>query len=366
MASMTFSNPGVGKLFQGLGDVLAGPDPNTLIQADMNRVRRDGMLVDNSLTAAKLGVIQRQERAMTDLAAVLGDPTLTQTPEGRANLMSILSQTDGGLQYGPGFATGAASFTDPNFVESDSDFSRILAGTGVQGWTQTPEGQNRDLANKLAITNLDNQNDMAMALAGVGSGGSKTPLDVGPTDVTNLMGQLEDAIYAQFPGAEIDPQTLQAMVARAGQVYQTTRNASTAVRQAIVEAQLANEGKSDGFLFGWGANPGTVRVGDSSALGDVLAGPVAAPNMTPDPAQPIVPGPSVPGPTQAAQTTPAAPAAPADTARAAVPGPAVHQNADGSTFIVHQGRPVTIVDGYQVRAPNGQVLVWRDGQWNPA
>lgn len=100
---------------------------------------------------------------------------------------------------------------------------------------------------------------------------------------------------------------------------------------------------------------------DTTGLGDVLSGPVTPPNMTPDPAQPIVPGPSA----SAGAEIGAAFAPPAETT-GAVQGPSVHQNADGSTFIVHRGRPVTIVDGYPIRAPNGQILVWRDGQWNPA
>ncbi len=235
MASMTIQNPGIGKLFQGLTGALTGVDPNTLIQADMAKNRNAGQLIENDFNTAKLGAFNSQQAALADLAVKLGDPTMVSTPEGRASLMSVLSQVPDGLQHGPGFATGAASFTNPNFVEGDADFSRILSGTGVQGWGATPEGQNRDLANNLDVANINAASDLAVANvrgSTPGGGGSRTPLAVTPAVAEKLKMMMVEALTSQFGHEEtgrLDPAFAGDLNNHASQIFQQTRNAPGAL-----------------------------------------------------------------------------------------------------------------------------------------
>lgn len=360
MASMTFSNPGIGKLFQGLAGALTGVDPSTLIQADMMKNRNAGQLIENNINTAKLGALNRQEAAMADLAVKLGDPSLTATPEGRASLMSVLSQVPDGLQHGPGFATGAASFTDPNFVQSDADFSRILSGTGVQGWAQTPEGQSRDLANNIDVANINAASDLAVANAkGAGGAGGK-PLTVTPAVAGKLEAMLVDALTAKYgadPTNRMDPGFQQDLNNYTAQIFQQNRNAPLAIQQAMTDANL----KVDDPWGFWNekvvGDPLTlaVRAADTTGLGDVPAGPVAAPSTVPG-AVPAAPGTS--------PFTPAAPAAiPPGTV---VPGPRTQWNSDGTaSYLLPDGTPQVLVDGEtKLQSPStGTTIIWRGGKW---
>lgn len=376
MASMTFSNPGVGNLFSGLAGVLGGPDPQKLMQADYLRTQRDNVMSDTAINAQKLATAQREEAAMRSLADVLGNPALAQTPEGRADLMSVLSQVPGGLKDGPGFAMGASSFTDPNFMPEDSDFSRALVGTGVQtDWGNTPTGYQQGLDNAVTLQTMKNEGDLAVAgVKGTGVKGATPPL-VNPKMAEDFAAMMAAALTSKFGQASVEPSLSDQLTSRATQLFQTTRNAPLAVQQAMEEAGLSVSGANDG-IFGTGffASPGevtgnpieqAVQSGDTTGLGDALSTAPAAPpvSTTPEPLPQVAPDPAAtPAASPAASPGVAAPAgAPAE-------GPPVHTQADGTAFIVGPNNtPIPLVDGVtKFRGANsGVVIIWKDGRWQP-
>jgi hypothetical protein len=327
-------------------------DPNTLIQADMAKNRNAGQLIENDFNTAKLGAFNRQEAALLEFATLLGNPDLAKTDEGRASMASVAALIPGGIKDGPAALTGFSSFTNPNFVEGDADFSRILSGTGVQGWTATPEGQNRDLANNLDVANINAASDLAVAnVRGStpgGGGGSRTPLTVSPAVAAKLSEMLTAALTSQFgdPSKAMDPVFRQDLDNYAAQIFQQNRNAPLAVQQAMQDANLRVDDP-----WGWWnekvvGDPLSlaVRAADTTGLGDVMTGPVVAPSTVPG-AVPAAPG-----------TSPGAPTV----------GPNVHTNADGSTFYVAKdGSPQVLVEGYGLQNPAdpSQRIIWRGGQW---
>lgn len=354
MASMTIQNPGLGELFSGLAGLMAGPSPEALINADLRRVQRDDTLALTDLRRQELATKQRGEQALRDAAVMLGDPSLATTPEGRAKLISVLSQTPEGMKLGPGFATGAASFVDPNFVESDADYSRVLAGTGVQpNWSQTPTGYAQGLQNNIDQQGLINQGNLAkealsIKLGGGGGTGSRTPLDLGPNDAQGLAELLSGMLASQYGDATVDPEAMRQLQTDAASLYQQTRNAQVAADRAMELADLAVTGQSGGF-FGIGANPGTVTAG-APGLGDVLAPPAPAP-LAP-PATMSTPGPSLPAPG-------GDPAASQSGAAAGMSVPTTHYDQDGTPFMTVAGQRKNLSPGAIARnKATGQVMVW--------
>lgn len=373
MASMTFSNAGIGNLFSGLAGALAGPSPTALIEADYRRTQRDNLASDTAINQQSLETMRRQEAAMSELATVLGDPTLATTPQGRADLMSVLSQVPDGLKLGPGFATGAASFTDPNFVQSDNDFSRILAGTGVQpDWSRTPTGYQQGLDNLIQQNTADNATVLAAAGIKAAPGAPKpgSLATVSPAVAIKFDEMTAAAIDAKFPGTAVDPATMQLVSQRATQIYQSTKNAPLAIEQAMSEAGLFADGQRDpgwgSALFPWDwafEDKGTVTAAKTS-LGDVLA-PAA-----PAPAAPTAPTAPLPTPAPVGTGVPgAAPAAaPTAPAPAASPGmgPAVQANPDGTEFMLDPGgKPVRVVEGTEIVNSRGERMVRRGNTWQP-
>lgn len=385
MASMTISNPGVGRLFDSIGSILAGPNPQALMQADYLKTQRDNVMSDTAINTQKLATLKREEGAMSSLATLLGDPTLASTPEGRASLMSILSQVPDGLKSGPGFATGAASFVDPNFVQSEGDFSRILAGTGVQpDWGKTPTGYAAGLDNNLDVQTLRNAGDLAVAGVKANTpGAGLKPLTISPAMSQKFADMMTETLTGRYGAGGVgamDPQFMDDLTARAAEIFQTNRNADAAIRQAMDEAKLRVEDQNGWWPGGEAVvgDPIQLALGatDTSGLGDVLAPPVAAPNTAPPQAAPVAPPPTpdVPGAGLSAPMLPpqqAAPAAAPAPQRDAAPQegatPSLHTNADGTVFYVGPGgQPITVTEGHKVRdRRTGQILEWRGGKWVP-
>jgi len=406
VANMTIQNPGLGKLFSGLASALGGGDAESLIRADLAKTQRDNVLSDTAINQSKLATLQRQETAMKSLADILGDPTLATTAEGRASLMSVLSQVPDGLQYGPGFALGSSTFTNPQ-VFNDADLSKAALGTGVvSDYANTPTGLAQTLAGDMEKAALQEQGDTyrkILEIANPGSGSGRVPPTVEFDDVEAFSGAIDEALANQFGGTAVDPQLRDALIAHAVQLFQQSRNAPMAVQQALADFEMAQttEGASNagvpfqqagavlGPLLGAPASAiggmmnspgqttvtGAMRPGaNTSVLPQVVIPPdVAAATNTPvlpqmmQPAAPAAP---------AAPAPPAPVAAPAQAAPAAVPGaippeqlPAglrnVTQAPDGSfVWTAPNGQQMVLEEGQTFVSPTtGQRIMWQGGQW---
>jgi len=180
----------------------------------------------------------------------------------RADLMSAIAGAPGGFQHGPGFATGSSTFINPNFV-NESDFSRVLLGTGVVGaHSGTPAGHRAALdaqaaqaAAKLEADNAHNASSLANALTRTQmeqdgamartiyqgqnpNASNRAPLDVSPQDANGLMKRTAEVLLSMYPDAEPDPEVLSTIMPRVSQLYQVSRNAEMAIQQALAEIPL--------------------------------------------------------------------------------------------------------------------------------
>jgi hypothetical protein len=156
----TIRDPGMARGFSILSDILS-PDPQRLIQADLAARQRDKLMVDTDLQRTALDRARAEAKAQADLTALLaGNPDLAD-PANRARLMSILSGVDNGLQYGPKFATGAATYINPNAFGNPNDLSTAMLGTGtVNSWADTPTGFQTNQDNLMERQRMANETDI--------------------------------------------------------------------------------------------------------------------------------------------------------------------------------------------------------------
>lgn len=290
----TIQDPAMARGFSILADAFA-PNAEREINADLARHRRDGMVAQRQLDEQKLSQARDLQANQVMLQSILaGDPDMAD-PAVRADLMSTLAGVDGGLQYGPKFATGAATFMQPQFAD-EADLSNILLGTGVVGsYAQTPAGTKAgfaadlerqaaadagafarteatnsnavtreqmtidaanarhadSLANALTQEQLRQDGSMARAIyqaENPTATGGKTPLDVSPADSEKLWEQIDARLVAEYPDATvIDPEVRAAIMPRVAQLYQQTRNAEAAIQQALGEIGLEQYGQDDSW-----------------------------------------------------------------------------------------------------------------------
>lgn len=174
-------DPNIASGFAALANILA-PNASGMIEADLSRVKRDGMLADTRRTGADQARIEavtrgtdattatttRENQAAADLAAILADPAFDPaTPEGRRRISAAAVQARDGLAKGAAGVTGYSSYIDPNFAGDADAFSSILMGTGiVPNFANTPRGfeddQSRlraDATAKNAVTLQTNEDD---------------------------------------------------------------------------------------------------------------------------------------------------------------------------------------------------------------
>lgn len=76
----------------------------------------------------------------------------------------------------------------------------------------------------------------ALALGAIGTdSGTRVPLDISPTDATDIDAAINQALGGAEAAASMDPQLRQQLLLRATEIYQTTRNSQGAVVQAVKE-----------------------------------------------------------------------------------------------------------------------------------
>lgn len=399
MANMTIQNPGVASLFSGLSQVLGGsPDPAQLIQADLARTQRDNVASDTAINRAKLSALQRQEQAMHSLADILGDPTLATTPEGRARLMSTLSQVPDGLQYGPGFATGTSVFTNPGVFNPD-ELSNVTLATGVTpNYANTPSGLAQTLAGDLQKAQLKEAGDTqrkALELAVTGTTGGGTPPTVNLKAGGEFATAIDEALTGQFGDAAVDPALRDALTAHAVELFQRTRNAPAAIQQALDDFNLSAGQQPQPNPIGGALSTmpllgpifsllgqGPTSMGPETVTGAqrpetmLPRTPVIPPAVAGATNTPVLPqigmggyAPTTQGATQGATSADGDNEVPGQLKAQpdmSVMGPSVHRNADGSEFMVGPDmKPVPIQEGLVIQNKQGAMLVRRQGQWVP-
>lgn len=246
MAFANITDPGLAQGFSVLADAIAGPSPTDIMNADYARRRS---LYTDAQTQNELQQTIAAQRSAYDLNALqelLADPTAMSDPANRAYATSLLAGLDHGMQYGPGFLTGASTFTDPNLF-SPEDFSNVLLGTGVvSGWDNTPSGfqtkENNDLAQTLMQQQgaMDRQTSKLEFQRDNPTSGSSTPLEIQAKDVEDLKRGVRQTLASRLqvsPNTPVDPQVEDLIMRRATEIYQRTRNYQTAITQAVDDVE---------------------------------------------------------------------------------------------------------------------------------
>lgn len=338
MPYTTIKDPGTAKLFNVFGGMFV-PNVNAQIEGDLNAKRRDMLIAQTqgqNLENAKLQAANDARRRVGEFLA--GNPDLTMD-QNRASLMSILSGMDNGLQYGPQFATGSATFINPNFAGSESDFSKTLVGTGVVGnFAATPEGQRRDnaatmdrqnsvnaaaaarqvsaneaaagrqtsanqaayeravLAQKLALDRFlagqtaatersayaqDAATQRATAAQDAAAARQQTALasrDVSPEQVDALWAATNERLQQQYGTDNIDPALVDALRLRASEAYQTSRNAERAIAEALsgVPVQYNDGWFSDSLSLGQQPQAPAPAATPAASAGAAQSAPITA------------------------------------------------------------------------------------------
>lgn len=370
--NMSINTPGLAGLF----DALAGSGGvNDLISADLNRARRDQLGVETQIKQTELAAAKRQQDQLAALQQILLDPALGTTPEGRASLISVLAGVPDGLEMGPEFGLGATTFVNPEAL-TPGDLSLAAFGTGVQpDYSKSPDGVLAGLMNAFDINAADNQTALqqeqieqaglnhrhvtpgAPGATGTGAGG--TPPLVNGSVLKALGEQMDAEFAASFPGANVDPALRQDVLARASELYQTTRNAQTAVRQAMLEANAAEQG-AEGWFEGASPNP--------FELFGVLPKSGTVRGFLPDPAAPVAT--DAPQATTPVQQPSEQPAQTGVLAVDQVPPSLRNVQRDpetGGYFLIQNGKAVPLKEGQTaVSASNPNMrLVFRGGSWMP-
>lgn len=244
----TIRDPGISRGFSILADAFT-PNAGALVQADLAAKRRDQLLAQTE--GQTLENTQRQNaisstRQLQEILA--GNPNMSD-PALRGKIMSNLAAMEGGLQYGPSFAAGSATFVNPNFV-NETDLSKILLGTGVTStFAGTPDGQSRDLQNALELQQMRNdaafdqqilQNAGAMDRTRYetdnGTGGQRAPATVSPETSDKLFEDLQARLtgdQGQYPDTVLEPELANAMRLELAQRYAQTKNAEQAIADVL-------------------------------------------------------------------------------------------------------------------------------------
>lgn len=291
------------------------PNAQGLIEADLARYKRDGLIADTNRTnvdATRLAA--DRERLLTEarrtqgfidadrnLAAVLADPGFNPAdPAWRARLAAAAVTTQDGLSKGPAGVTGMSTFIQPDFAGSPDAFANILMGTGVvPNYANTQPGFQANEAGEMARNAADNtraldvariqaQGEMdrlayatttplAPGAKGAG-GGSTTPLTVQPGTAEKMAEILAGRIEQLYPGAIVDPAQMQQMVTDASTLFQQTRNADAAIAQVLSGLTTTTQDES------WLPTGDTTRGQYVSPMGAAPAAPAAAPSATVPPA----------------------------------------------------------------------------------
>lgn len=245
----TIRDPGISRGFSILADAFT-PNAGALVQADLAAKRRDQLLVETEGQTLENTQRQNQISSTRQLQEILaGNPNMSD-PAVRGKVMSNLAAMEGGLQYGPGFAAGSATFVNPNFV-NESDLSKILLGTGVTStFAATPDGQARDLQNALELQQMKNDAAFDQQLlnnAGAmdrtryqtdngGGTGDRAPATVSPETSDDLYDMLAGRLVGpggKYEDATIDPELSQAMRFELAQRYAQTKNVEAAIADVL-------------------------------------------------------------------------------------------------------------------------------------
>lgn len=250
----TIRDPGISRGFSILADAFT-PNANALVQADLAAKRRDQLLVETEGQTLENTQRQNQITSTRQLQEILaGNPNMSD-PALRGKVMSNLAAMEGGLQYGPGFAAGSATFVNPNFV-NESDLSKILLGTGVTStFAATPDGQARDLQNALELQQMKNDAAFDQQLlnnAGAmdrtryqtdngGGTGDRAPATVSPETSDELFEQARARLFQGQNDPSMDPELESAMRLRLADTYARTKNVEAAIADVLSGVPVKKE-----------------------------------------------------------------------------------------------------------------------------
>lgn len=322
---MAIKDPNIAAGFAALASALI-PNSQGLIEADLARYKRDGLIADTNRTnvdATRLAADRARLQAEADrtngyiaadknIAAILADPGFNPAdPAWRAKLAAASAGVEGGLSEAAPGMTGAATFINPNFAGSPDAFANILMGTGVvddYGKTQpgftadlTAQGQRNDatIAGDAAANAADNTRALDVARiqaqaemdrlkyatttpvtpgaagsATAGAGKVATPLTIKPGDSAKFAEAIAGQIEQLYPGAVVDPALLQQLTSEATTLFQTNRNADAAIAEVLSGLTATTQDES------WWPTGDTTRVQRGSAQ-PAVAAPPAGPSGAP-------------------------------------------------------------------------------------
>lgn len=291
----TIRDPGMRQGFSILADVFGAPNAQNMIQADLARHKRDDLAAQTALRQQELQMQREAHANQVLLQSILaGNPDFAD-PATRADFMSAIAGAPGGMQHGPRFATGSATFIDPQFAD-DSDFSRILTGTGVAGYGQTPDGvaagheralQQQQMQNagamdrqlvqgetQLLRQQMQNETALEREAMRAERGGGGTPMKVSPQDAQRAWETIEEQLLTAHGAREVDPAARSAIMSRFAEEYQRTRNFELAAQSALEGLPLERE--NNGWFGGRGGGRVVLGQGQAPAGGMLPADNPAA------------------------------------------------------------------------------------------
>jgi len=175
--------------------------------------------------------------------------------------------------------------------------------------------------------------------------GGGTPLDISPTDDTNLGYAVDD--WAERHHVTLSPEEWSAMKNRTSKVYQGSRNATTAVDQAGVDIYGEHPEVVQGETHYFRPNdPNTLKLRDGKSLADIVRG-FSQPAVAPAPAAKTPMATQGQLPTQPAATPLGA------VATGQTDAPPVELFTPGEALAFDDGSVWTLVNGVPTRIDNG-------------
>ena len=251
----TINNPAIAQGFQALQQAFF-PDPSRQIEADLARRKGINIDADTRYRDASTGLVGEQTRGFrikndgtVGLADIFTNGGDLSDPVVRGHIAGQAIR--GGVD--PATVTGHSVYTNPQFT-NPNDLATIMTGTGaVSSYGATQPGQAAALDNNIAVQEAQNAGRLAelewyKANPGVvtARGGTGTPMDVSPGDVGKLqemtLTALEGVLSAQGKSLQnVDPSYTTAVLDRATQLYQVTRNSQAAITQAIGEVPFETQ-----------------------------------------------------------------------------------------------------------------------------
>ncbi|GKT32077.1 hypothetical protein ADUPG1_006328, partial [Aduncisulcus paluster] len=311
LMNSTVNTNAIAQGFGALAKALA-PDYNGMIQADLAGYRRDNIAADTGYRNALTGKVGLEsDRLKADNTAVAAARAAIASgltdPQSLGAIFAGAYGDAGTMNAAGGFSTAYQSSVNPDFVNSPN-FSGVLAGTGVQTYQNTPQGQANSLASTLAVQQSANdgavatqesrnagalglqqdQQQFALEHPGVALPG-KSGANPGKVSVLDVKRMAEDPttkniIDKAAPGP-LSEAARSAVLTRASQIYQQTNNWLAAVQQATDEFTYT-EGSTDapGWFTGnlYEATPG-------APTGATLPAGSNPPADNPAPANPVAP-----------------------------------------------------------------------------